>query len=79
MRQASVRESVSNASTGSGRSVLQGMASPWKGKLSTGVGGAHLGKDFLVKNIVLLFSKKQAQYSFSFLVKNSVESGIRVL
>ena len=51
MRQASAKESVSNASTGSGRSVLQEKASPWKGQPSTGVGGARLGKDFLVKNM----------------------------
>ena len=40
-----------SASTGSGRSDLQEMASPWKGKPSTGVGGAILGKlSFLVKS-----------------------------
>ncbi len=79
MRQASVRESVSNASTDSGRSVLQVMASPWKGKLSTGVGGARLGKHFLVNSTCTLSSKELVSYSFSFLVKNSVDSGIRVL
>ena len=52
--QASPGESVSNASTGSGRSDCRVMASPWKGKLSTGVGGAILGKiSFLVKNTII--------------------------
>jgi len=65
-------ESVSNASTDSGRSGSQddGLAGAVpQGK--HGVGGARLGKT--------LFSIEQTSFSFSFLIKNSVDSGISIM